>query len=125
MLSTENKASDVPLAGAARPDSDTPVCTNVLLVPDVAGVPTPKPVPKPPPVLAEKLKPDAEPKAEGAAGVVWSDGAKEKAEAEGAGDEPNPGRGGAAEALPKLAEVNGVDTEPNPLTGAEKLKLLS
>lgn len=80
-------------------------------------------MPNPPPALAEKLKPDAEPKPEGAAAEVLSEAAKEKEEAEGAGEAPNPEGGGAVGALPK--PVGGVDTEANPEAGAAKLKLFS
>lgn len=101
----------------------------------MTDVSAPKPVPNPPPDTAEKLKPDAEPKPEGAAAEVLSDAANEKEEAVGAGeapnpegggtgDAPNPEGGGAVEALPK-PEGGGADTEGNPDAGAAKLKLLS
>lgn len=100
----------------------------------MTDVSAPKPVPNPPPVPAEKLKPDAEPKPEGAAAEVLSDAANEKEavgageapnpEGGGTGDAPNPEGGGAVEALPK-PEGGGADTEGNPDAGAAKLKLLS
>lgn len=122
MPSVENRLSVAPLDGAAGADSEALVCLNILVVPDEAGVSAPKPVPNPAP---EKLKPDAEPKPEGAGAVLLSGAAKEKAETEGAGVEPNPEGGGAAGVLPKPAEDGAADTEPNPLAGVAKLKLLS
>lgn len=76
-------------------------------------------------MLAEKLKPDAEPKPEGAAAADGlSEAANENEEAEGAGETPNPEEGGAVEALPKPV-VGGADVEPNPDDEGAKLKLLS
>lgn len=80
-------------------------------------------MPNPPPALAEKLKPDAEPKPEGAGAEVLSAAANEKEEAEGTGEAPNPEGGGAVGVLPKPVE-GAADTEPNPDDEAAKLKLL-
>lgn len=102
----------------------------------MTDVSAPKPEPNPPPAPEEKLKPDAEPKPEGAAPGVLSGAANEKEEAEVEDAAPNPEGGGAVETLPNPEGVGavealpnpeggGADTEGNPDAGAAKLKLLS
>lgn len=101
------------------------VCPKRLLLPVVAGAPTPKLLLAP----VGKLNPEADPNPDAGAGLSVVVEAKEKLEAEGVEEDavPNPEGGcvGAAKMSPKPVEDDCVAAEPNPLFEAEKLKPLA
>lgn len=93
MLSDENRLSAAPLADPSLAAGTAAFVPNGLLLP--AGVSAPKPLPNPVPLFAveEKLKPEAEPNPEVAAGLLVVGAANEKFEDEGVAGEPNPDGG--------------------------------
>lgn len=137
MLSSENRASDVPLAAGEAELVPNPVAVFPKRppLPAAADSLAPNPLPPEPAPFVEKLNPAAEPNAEADAGVFDVGVLKEKELAEAAEgapeeepkpepnteEEPNPDGGCAA----TPGACPNPDEEPNPLFPEAKLKVLA